>query len=107
MLTDLRKRFGVLVDRTEAVQVEALRHEGGECVVREQGKETTFAVENHCVLPMPGTPVICRGIKSASHLNGKIGDAGILNADFRLPVHFEDKHLKPTLVKARESSHFV
>ena len=47
-----------------------------------------------------GTPVVCHGLKRATHLNGKIGD---VRAYKRLidsyEVHFEDKELDPRLVK--------
>ena len=47
-----------------------------------------------------GTPVMCYGLKNAAHLNGKIG--GVASRDKetgRCEVRFEDKSLKPVLVK--------
>ena len=47
-----------------------------------------------------GTPVVCHGLKNASHLNGKIGDVRERqNKSGRYLVHFEDSSLKPCLVK--------
>ena len=73
----------------------------------------TIVVESDTVLLSPGTPVICQGLKNASHLNGKIGDVrgygkgkmGDVRREFgnggafRYSVHFEDESLKPCLVK--------
>jgi hypothetical protein len=46
--------------------------------------------------------VICHGLTSASHLNGKLGEGRAFHNDrngIRLAVHFETKRLKPSLVK--------
>jgi hypothetical protein len=46
--------------------------------------------------------LICHGLTSASHLNGKSGDVRANHNDrneIRLAVHFETKSLKPSLVK--------
>jgi hypothetical protein len=54
------------------------------------------------ILPFPGTPVICHGLRlrSSSHLNGKIGDVRSLDVDDgKCLVHFEEEGLEPTVVK--------
>eukprot|EP00984_Skeletonema_dohrnii_P001427 scaffold454_cov158-Skeletonema_dohrnii-CCMP3373.AAC.2 len=54
------------------------------------------------ILPLPGTPVICHGLRlrSSSHLNGKIGDVRSLDVDDeKCLVHFEEEGLEPTVVK--------
>ena len=54
------------------------------------------------MLPCIGCPVICHGLISASHLNGKLGDVRtekLCGNEIRLAVHFEDKSLKSALVK--------
>ena len=54
-----------------------------------------------------GTPVVCHGLKNASHLNGKIGDLRGYNPETgRFKLHFEDKSLKPALVKS-ENLHII
>ena len=62
--------------------------------------ERVMAIPVELVVPTLGCPVVCHGLQKASHLNGKIGDAR--DFDFkagRYVVHFEDKSLKPFLVK--------
>lgn len=80
---------------------------GGKCVVRgpmtyegwgNEGK--TFTVSIGDVTYLPPVPVVCQGLKGASHLNGKIGDAREFNDDVgRYKVYFEDTKLKSVLVK--------
>ena len=51
-----------------------------------------------CIL-MLGCPVMCHGLKSSSHLNGKLGEAKAMSETVgRLLVHFQDKSLKPSSV---------
>ena len=74
---------------------------GGKCVVRgpmtyegwgNEGK--TFTVNIGDVTYLPPVPVVCQGLKGASHLNGKIGDAREFNDDVgRYKVYFEDTNL--------------
>lgn len=66
----------------------------------------TIVVESDKVLLSKGTPVVCQGLKNASHLNGKIGDIrdygkGKLEdiGEYRYCVYFEDESIKPCLVK--------
>ena len=107
---------------------EALRYveNGDKCVVRgpyvkmncsyeesSNVKTETIVVEKYKYLILPGVPVVCQGLKNASHLNGKIGDVRSYGKGkmgdmwrefhnggaFRYCVHFEDESLKPCLVK--------
>ena len=46
------------------------------------------------------TPVVCHSLVKANHLNGKLGDLRKLdNSSGRCVVHFEEKGIKPCLVK--------
>ena len=108
----------------EIVTYKALRYieNGDKCVLQgplakprlEEAEEIkTIVVESDKVLILPGVPVVCHGLKNASHLNGKIGDVrgygkgkmGDVRREFgnggafRYSVHFEDESLKPCLVK--------
>ncbi len=52
------------------------------------------------VFPFPGQIVVCRGLRNASHLNGKVGVLGSWDkGSGRYGVHFEDAKLKPANVK--------
>ena len=80
---------------------QALRYEndGEVCVVtgpvkqlRQEEDERISYVASDLILPIVGCPVICRGLTSASHLNGKLGEARAIHNDIngtRLAVHFE------------------
>ena len=64
--------------------------------------EEQMAVSSSTIVPNYGCIVACYGLKNAPHLNGKIGDirsAPKQCGDSRFAVHFEDKTLKPALVK--------
>ncbi|KAL7475987.1 hypothetical protein ACHAW6_001880 [Cyclotella cf. meneghiniana] len=82
-------------------------HDGRECVIegpiqipRVDGEETTLSVDADSIFPCIGTPVICHGLKNASHLNGKIGDVRSFDHGVeRYAVHFEDRSITPKLVK--------
>ena len=52
------------------------------------------------IIYLPGTAVVCHGLKNAAHLNGKIGDVRSRDtSNGRFKVRFEDKSLKSALVK--------
>jgi hypothetical protein len=61
-------------------------------------------VPNGLILPGKSCAVMCHGLVSASHLNGKLGDVrGALENNItrlRLMVHFEDKNLMHVMVKS-------
>lgn len=68
----------------------------------EEGQTFQFACE--LIHPMIDCPVICQGMKNASHVNGKLSDvrsyAKNSTGDLRFAVHFEDENLKPVWVKS-------
>eukprot|EP00571_Detonula_confervacea_P002527 CAMPEP_0172319320 /NCGR_PEP_ID=MMETSP1058-20130122/37344_1 /TAXON_ID=83371 /ORGANISM="Detonula confervacea, Strain CCMP 353" /LENGTH=454 /DNA_ID=CAMNT_0013034333 /DNA_START=28 /DNA_END=1393 /DNA_ORIENTATION=+ len=112
LLKTLKKRRArqvCLKSRALAVEFyQAIRYEeGNKCLVqgpiatsRDVDKEKTFIVGTDDLILTPGTPVLCHGLKNASHLNGKIGDARMFDPlKERYPVHFEDANLKPCLIK--------
>jgi hypothetical protein len=88
---------------------QALRYEGDQCVVRgpiecpriySKEKVLKVTVHDNNVVFFVGTPVICHGLKNASHLNGRIGDVrSFSNKTKRYGVHFEDKSIPPKSVK--------
>ena len=62
-------------------------------------KGELFTIASKDILRREGTPVICHGLKLASHLNGKIGDARSFNdGTGHYGVHFEHAS-KPVAVK--------
>ena len=90
----------------------ALRYEndGEVCVVkgpitgpRQVDDEWTHHVESNLIVPAEGCAVICHGLVSASHLNGRLGDVRDMKKSgtgIRLAVHFEKKKgEKSALVK--------
>ena len=74
-----------------------------------------FYVACEIVFPCPGCPVICHGLKAATHLNGKLGSLStgtkyhtelargnkqfVENKDVRCTVYFDDESLKSASVK--------
>ena len=62
-------------------------------------EEKTIAIDGAYMI-LPGTPVVCRGLKSAAHLNGKLGEVGSFNkSNGRQMMRFEDKSVDPVWVK--------
>ena len=61
-----------------------------------EGQITKVAIDD--IILKIGTPIVCRGLKNAAHLNGKIGDVRDSKAG-RYVVRFEDKSLQPVSVK--------
>jgi hypothetical protein len=92
-------------------EFQALRYEnnGEICVVtgpitnpRNVDDERIHHIENHCIIPDKGCPVICHGLVSSSHLNGELGEVRNVKRDvtgIRLAVHFEKKGVRSALVK--------
>ena len=64
-------------------------------------EENKFIVNRMYVSPNLNTPVVCYGLKKATHLNNKLGETRGVdgNKTGRFVVHFEDTNLKPCLVK--------
>jgi hypothetical protein len=92
---------------------QALQHknDGEMCVVkgpitepRQIDNERTHRVMSDLILPQVGCPVICHGLVSASHLNGKLGEVRNgreTNTGLRLGVCFEKKSWTSALVKPK------
>ena len=70
---------------------------------RQMENERTYRVENHLVYPRVGCAVMCRGLVSASHLNGVLGEMRDVKQDsigtIRFGVHFEKIGAKSAWVK--------
>jgi hypothetical protein len=105
LLEKCKKRF-VYYDEKK---FEALRYEddGEICVVtgpvtepRQADKEQILRVA--LTVPKLGCVVVCTGLVSSPHLNGKLGDVRygkFVGSVFRIDVHFEDAELKSAWVK--------
>jgi hypothetical protein len=87
---------------------QAIRYEGDQCAVRvlpqqqgvEHDNERLIKVKANDIIPSKAYPVVCRGLKNATYLNGKIGDIrGFDEDEMRCVVHFEDKNILPKCVK--------
>ena len=62
--------------------------------------EKTVTIATEDILPDLGTPIVCHGLESAPHLNGKIGDLRSHDEETDCyEVHFEDKGLAPCSVR--------
>lgn len=76
------------------------RWSNGEAMIAKEEDMKVIVVDSELVALSEGIPVACHGLKNATHLNGKIGDARRFDTKAkRWSVHFEDKTLKPCLVK--------
>ena len=103
-----KARF-VMLESGEEFQV--LRYEdcGNKCVIQGPVKRdkyngynegSAYTVDSSSLLLTNGTPIICRGLKKAAHLNGKLADVRSFDKDKeRYTVYFEDTSLKPVAVK--------
>ena len=110
LLKACRERY-VIVLADENRRFLALRCEsdGDMCVVtgpianlRQEDEEREYRVASHLILPVCGCLVICCGLVSAFHLNGKLGDVRSFHntaSGLRLAVHFENKSQKSALVR--------
>jgi len=106
LLEKCKKRF-VLHDKKN---FEALSYEDDEkiCVVtgpvtepRQADKERILRV-SICLIVPPCCTVVCTGLVSSPHINGKLGDVRdgkVVGDVFRVDVHFEDAELKPARVR--------
>ncbi|KAL7545630.1 hypothetical protein ACHAWF_008983 [Thalassiosira exigua] len=107
-----KRGIGANIKETGIEEFEVLRpaeKEGWYIVKRPVVEEARQNSEGESVLTVPiddfvlaqGTPVVCHGLKKASHLNGKLGEV-VLCADCktsRYEVRFEDKSMKSVLVR--------
>jgi hypothetical protein len=107
LLTKCKKRF-VMHDKKK---FEALRYEDDRetCVItgpvtepRQADKETILRVACCQIVPSLGCTVVCTGLVSSPHINGKLGDVRdgkLVGNVLRLDVHFEDAKVKPARVR--------
>jgi hypothetical protein len=106
---ECKSRYVIVMPDHEPFQALRYENDGEVCVVtgpvkqaRQEEDERIFHVASDLIVPNKGCPVICHGLTSASHLNGKLGEGRAIRNDIngiRLAVHFETKSLKPSLVK--------
>eukprot|EP00571_Detonula_confervacea_P002336 CAMPEP_0172332054 /NCGR_PEP_ID=MMETSP1058-20130122/62241_1 /TAXON_ID=83371 /ORGANISM="Detonula confervacea, Strain CCMP 353" /LENGTH=468 /DNA_ID=CAMNT_0013049331 /DNA_START=1091 /DNA_END=2497 /DNA_ORIENTATION=- len=108
-LQDLKARIVASKTQDGWTRFQALRYkeDGEKCVIqgpiaepRNIQDEKAVAVASDDILVTLGTPVVCHGLKASHHLNGKIGDLRSWDKESqRFEVQFDDKDLKPCLVK--------
>ena len=88
LLEKCKERYVVMLPDDKPFQ--ALRYENdGEILVvqgpltwpRNNADERIYQAENNLVLPQKGSAVICHGLVSASHLNGKLGEVRNMKED--------------------------
>jgi len=112
VLVKCKERFVIVLPECQMFQVLRYENDGEICVVSgpitepmNSADERMYHIANNRVIPRKGCPVICRGLVSAPHLNGELGE--VRDAKFdektgitRLAVHFEKKGMQSELVKA-------
>jgi hypothetical protein len=105
---ECKTAYVYLIGNSKEELFEALRYEGDKCILRgpvkearAEDQEKTITVDtSNILLPEKGIAVVCRGLKNASDLNGKIGDLRSFHPRTqRYEVHFEDKSIQPKRVK--------
>ena len=98
-----KKRYVVAMPWNKIFQALRYDDDGDICVTEGQlDDEREDRFTNDLIFPNPGCPVVCHGLVSALHLNGKLGEVKkFVNqpAGTRLEVHFDDKSQKPVFVK--------
>jgi hypothetical protein len=109
LLKKCKERYVIVLPDDKVFQALRYENDGEICVVtgpitqpRNVEDERIYHIENHCIIPDKGCPVICHGLVSASHLNGELGEVRSINHNetgFRLGVQFEYKGAKSALVK--------
>jgi hypothetical protein len=107
LLEKCKKRF-VMHDKKT---FEALSYEddGQICVIkgpiterRQADKERILRVSICLIVPLTCCTVVCNGLVSSPHINGKLGDVRdgkLVGKTFRVDVHFEDAELKSAWVR--------
>ena len=112
LLKEIKERYIYVFPDNKSFQVLRYENDGEICVVsgpitepRNSADERMYHIANNCVIPRKGCPVICRGLVSAPHLNGELGEVRDSKFDektgiTRLAVHFEKKGMQSALVKA-------
>ena len=106
---ECKSRYVIVMPDDKPFQALRYKNDGEMCFVTgpvkqpmQEEDERIFHVASDLILPNAGCLVICHGLTSASHLNGKLGEVRAIHNDrngIRLAVHFETKSLKPSLVK--------
>ena len=114
LLEKCKKRFIQLPYNVGRMYFEALRYEddGEICVVTGPviepvriKDEENMRVPSCLIVPKLGCVVVCTGLDSSPHLNGKLGDVRdgkVVGDVFLLDVHFEDAKLKSAWVKSED-----
>jgi hypothetical protein len=108
---ECKSRYVIVMPDDKPFQALRYENDGEICVVtgpvkqpRQEKDERIFHVSSDLIVPIAGCLVICHGLTSASHLNGKLGEVRAIHNDIngiRLAVHFETKSLKPSMVKPK------
>ena len=64
-------------------------------------EESALTVASSSIFPGLGCPVVCHGLKNASRLKATREPRSVheKNSEIRFAVHFEDKSIKPALIK--------
>ena len=110
LLEECKERYVVVSPERYLYQALQYKNDGKICVVkgpisepRRINDERIHRVNSNLIVPMKSMPVICRGLVSASHLNGEFGEVRDIKQNStgtpRLEVHFEKKGEKSALVK--------
>ena len=109
-LDAIKHRAVVIVSNQTHTIYQALRYkEDGKFLLqgpitkpRNSQNEQTLTVDPSQVIFGVGTPVVCHGLKTSTHLNGKIGDIRSWNkASGCWNVHFEDTSIETCLVSQK------
>jgi hypothetical protein len=109
-LEDFKERLITVLPDRRVFQALRYKNDGEICVVtgpitepRQVDEEREHSVQSNLILPEKGCAVICRGLVSASHLNGRLGEVRNVKQEetgaTRLGVFFEKKGVKSALVK--------
>ena len=110
LLEECKERYVVVSPERYLYQALQYKNDGKICVVkgpisepRRINDERIHHVNSNLIVPMKSMPVICRGLVSASHLNGEFGEVRDIKQNStgtpRLEVHFEKKGEKSALVR--------
>jgi hypothetical protein len=110
LLEKFKERLITVLPDRRVFQALRYKNDGEICVVtgpitepRQVDEEREHSVQSNLILPEKGCAVICRGLVSASHLNGRLGEVRNVKQEetgaTRLGVFFEKKGVKSALVK--------
>ena len=110
LLDECKERCVLVLPDMKPFLALGYENDGEICVIqgpitepRNKEDERIHSVQSNLILPEKGCPVICHGLVSASHLNGRLGEVRNVTQDdtgiLRLGVVFEKKGVKSALVK--------